>query len=447
MSGVGKREPGKTRRHATLAAAKVPAMVRELMAAPQRAKEEGKKVAYSFINSAYDEIIRAMDIVPAWTENFAGVCGAKRVATLFLERAEQEYFSRSLCTYALCGLGFDVRRDELGEMPPEAPWGGIARPDMLLGTGGMICDPRYKWFEALKAYLPGVPVYVTNIHWPPYEADIDYREVQDYYVSFVVTELRGLVAFLERETGRKMDWERLSEVVDLSDRTWNLIWEGYELRRAVPTPMGTGDAFNTMVPSVFLMGTREAHDFYRDLYQELESRVANKLGAVPEEKYRLLWGGGLAAWFALADFDYFAAKGAAFPAEVSYRLVEPIYRLDLPPVSDPIERIAWRWVKYWTYWYQSARQRPGSHPDVERLIQFIEDYQIDGVLMHEAFSCRSWHPGLIWQLNTLKKVYRDIPSLVLESDMVDISSYSEADTHSRIDAFMETVALAKSRRG
>jgi len=63
--------------------------------------------------------------------------------------------------------------------------------------------------------------------------------------------------------------------------------------------------------------------------------------------------------------------------------------------------------------------------------------------MHEAFSCRTWHPGLIWQLNLLKKVYRDIPSLVLESDIVDISSYSEADTRARIDAFIETLESAK----
>ena len=67
--------------------------------------------------------------------------------------------------------------------------------------------------------------------------------------------------------------------------------------------------------------------------------------------------------------------------------------------------------------------------------------------MHEAFSCRSWHPGLIWKLNLLKKVYRDMPSLILESDIVDISSYSEADTHSRIDAFIETLESAKSKRG
>ncbi len=439
---TGERKP---RTHATEAAAKVPRMSRELTIKAQQAKEEGKPVAYTFIVCAYDEIIHAMDIVPVWTENYAGICAAKRDAQRFLEKAEAENFSRSLCTYALCGLGFDIWRAELGEMPPDSPWGGQVKPDMMLGSGQMVCDPRNKWYQAAQQYMPDVPIYEVGLPWPPYEQDYDYREVQDYYIKYIIEQLRGLVKFLENQTGKKMDWDRLSGLVDLTDRTWNLIWETYELRRAVPTPMDTGDAMNTMVPIAFMMGTQEAYDFFRGLYGELQRKIANKEGVVPEEKYRLLWGGGLPSWFALSDFNYFNSKGAVFPVETTYRSVEAVYNfdVDLTKISDPLEHIAWRWLKYWTYWYDKARKRPGSHPDVERLIQYIEDYKIDGVVMHEAFSCRTWHPGLIWQLNLLKKVYRDIPSLVLESDIVDISSYSEADTRVRIDTFIEALESVK----
>jgi benzoyl-CoA reductase/2-hydroxyglutaryl-CoA dehydratase subunit BcrC/BadD/HgdB len=438
-------EERRPRKHATEAADKIPPMVKAAISENLQAKEEGKPVAYTFIVCAYDEIIRAMDIVPAWTENYAAICAVKRDAQRFLERAEAENFSRSLCTYALCGLGFDAWREELGEMPPDAPWGGQVKPDMMLGSGQMICDPRNKWYQAAQQYMPDVPVYEVGLPWPPYETDYDYREVQDYYIKYIVEQLRGLVRFLEKQTGRKMDWDRLSEIVDITDKTWNMIWEAYELRRAVPTPMGTGDAMNTMVPIAFMMGTQEAYDFFKDLYDELQQKIARREGVVPEEKYRLLWGGGLPSWFALSDFNYFNSKGAVFPVETTYRSVEAVYNfdVDLTKINDPLEHMAWRWLKYWTYWYDKARKRPGSHPDVERLIQYIEDYKIDGIVMHEAFSCRTWHPGLIWQLNLLKKVYRDIPSLVLESDIVDISSYSETDTRARIDAFIETLESAK----
>jgi len=445
MSEEKKPEERKKRRTATEAASKIGPMVKASIGGTVQAREEGKPLAYSFICCCYDEIIRAMDVVPIWTENYAGVCGAKRDAQRFLERAESENFSRSLCTYALCGLGFDAWREELGEMPPEAPWGGQARPDMMLGSGQMLCDPRNKWYQAAQHYMPDVPIYDVGLPWPPYEDDYDYREVQDYYVKYIVRELKGLVKFLEKHTGKKMDWERLSGLVDLTDKTWNLIWEAYELRRAVPTPMGTGDAMNTMVPMVFMMGTQECYDYYKDLYDELKLKIANKEGVIPDEKYRLIWGGGLPSWFALSDFNYFNSKGAVFPVETTYRMIEATYNfdMDLSKISDPLEHIAWRWVKFWTYWHDRARKRPGSHPDVERLIKYIEDYKIDGIVMHEAFSCRTWHVGLIWQLNLLKKVYRDIPSLILESDIVDISSYNEVDTRAKIDAFIDTLEAVK----
>lgn len=464
MAEEPKKEKVEKRRTATKAAALIGPMVKEFIAATHRAKEEGKKLAYTFICCCYDEIVRAMDIVPVWTENFAGICGAKRDAERFLARAESLGFSRSLCTYALCGLGFDQWREELEAMPPDAPWGGQVKPDFMLSSGQIICDPRNKWYQAVQQYMPEVPIYNLGLPYPLYEDDIDLKEIEGYYIKYYVEELRGLVKFLERQTQKKMDYDRLSELVDLSERTWNLIWETYELRRAVPTPMDTGDAMNTMVPLVFMMGTQQCYGFFGELNKELKEKIARHEGVIEDEKYRLIWGGGLPSWFALRDFNYFNSKGAVFPVETIYRLIEPIYHLDLFKTNDPIERLAWRWFRYWTYWYDKAKKRPGSEPDVERLIQYIEDYKIDGIVMHEAFSCRSWHLGLIWQLNQLKKIYkpipvltigqngkkqevkRELPSLILESDIIDISSYSEADTRNQIDTFIETLeSIAKSR--
>ncbi len=448
MTEVQQTQEKTRRKTSTEAASRIAPMVKSAFAECLHAREEGKPIAYTFINCSYDEIIRAMDIVPVWVENFAGICSAKHDAQRFLEKAETEGFSRSLCTYALCSLGFDTWREHLGEMPPNAPWGGQPRPNMMLGSGQNICDPRNKWYQASKHYMPDVPIYDIELPIIPFEADYDYREVQDFYAKFIVEQFRGLVQFLEKQTGRKMNWDRLSELVDLADRTWNMIIEAYELRRAIPCPMDTGDAMNTMVPMEFMMGTQEGYDFFKDLHDELLQKIASNEGVVPDERYRLIWGGGLPSWYALTDFNYFNSKGAVFPVEITYRLVEAIYNfdIDLSRIADPLEHIAWRWVKNWSFWHDKARKRPGSHPDVERLIQYIEDYHIDGIVMHEAFSCRSWHVGLIWQLNLLKKIYRDIPSLILESDIVDISSYNEADTRMRIDTFIETLEATKNRK-
>jgi hypothetical protein len=45
-----------------------------------------------------------------------------------------------------------------------------------------------------------------------------------------------------------------------------------------------------------------------------------------------------------------------------------------------------------------------------------------------------------------KMEHRELPSLILESDIVDISSYSETDTRARIDAFIETLESMKKNK-
>jgi benzoyl-CoA reductase/2-hydroxyglutaryl-CoA dehydratase subunit BcrC/BadD/HgdB len=439
-------EDKKPRALATQAAAKIARFVRGNLAATLKAKEEGKKVAYAYINNGQDEVMRAMDILPAWGESFAGVCAAKHDAEKFLQKAEADNFSRSLCTYATCTIGFDMWREELGgEIPPGTPWGGMGRPDMIIGSAQQLCDPRFKWPQATQHYLPDVPVFVGSMYYPQWDPNANHHDQEQIYVKYAKAELLELVRFCEKHTGKKMDWDRFSSLVDLAERTWDIFIDAYELRKAFPTPMDTGDAMNTMVPLTFNLGTQDAYDYYKGLYEELKQKVENKQGVAENEKYRVLWGAGLPSWFALGDFQYFNDKGAVFPVEVTYRNAEKMERLDLPKVSDPLERIAWRWVRFWTHWYDRAYKRPDSTPKVERIIEYIEDYKCDGVVFHSAFSCRSWHAGIVQQAATLKKVYRDIPVLIMEGDIVDISSYNEADTHNRIDAFIEALEASKGR--
>jgi benzoyl-CoA reductase/2-hydroxyglutaryl-CoA dehydratase subunit BcrC/BadD/HgdB len=437
-------EDKKPRPLTTQAASKIPKMVRANLGATLSAKGEGKKVAYAYIQDGHDEIMRAMDIVPAWGENFSGVCAAKRDAEKYLEKAEGENLSRSLCTYATCNLGFDMWREELGEIPPGTPWGGMGRPDMILGSAQQLCDPRFKWPQATQHYLRDVPVFVGGMYYPPYDPTMDQAEVEKHYFKYATQQLHQCVEFCEKHTGKKMDWDRLEEIVELSDRTWDLFIKTYELRKAHPTPMDTGDAMNTMVPIAFMLGTQEAYDFYKDLHDELEGKIARKEGVADNEKYRLLWAAGLPSWFALADFQYFNGKGAVFPVEITYRVCEPIENLDLPKTSDPLEHLAQRFIRYYTHWYDKARKRRGSLPKVERIIDYIKDYECDGVVFQSAFSCRSWHAGITLQTEVLRKVYGDIPILIMEGDIVDIRAYNETDTHNRIDAFIESLERGKA---
>ncbi|HPL31929.1 MAG TPA: 2-hydroxyacyl-CoA dehydratase family protein, partial [Smithellaceae bacterium] len=213
-------------------AREVRALVKNIYKSAHEAKDQGKKVAYIMVASQYDEILRAMDIVPLPTENYAGLCAAKRDMDRFLLKAEADGYSQVLCSYARIGLGFDSLRKELGRIPEGSPDGGMPVPDMMLGSSA-VCDPRFKWYQATSRYLE-VPTFGIDVVAPPPQADLN--AVRDYYIQYQRDQLKGLIGFLEAQTGKKMDPDRLWEAIRLGDRAWQLWYDIDRLRVAIPCP-------------------------------------------------------------------------------------------------------------------------------------------------------------------------------------------------------------------
>lgn len=407
-------------------------LVKNIYQSAHEAKAIGKKVAYFMVASQYDEIIRAMDIVPLPTENFAGLCAAKRDMDRFLLKAEADGYSQVLCSYARIGLGFDSLRKELGRIPENAPDGGMPVPDMMLGSSA-VCDPRFKWYQAAGRYLQ-VPTYSIDCLAPSVQADLN--EVRDYYLKYQKKQFEGLIAFLEVQTGKKMDRERLWDVIRLSDEAWRLWYEIDRMRVAVPSPMPTQDHFSIMVPGHYYSGTQVAVDFYQGLYDEVKNKVENKIGVIPDEQYRLLYGGGLPPWHTLWIFNYFESFGAVFVIENVYRGYDPV---EVPTrIKDPVEYLAWRSFLRFTQRHEKAKLHSGN-PVVERLLEYITDYRIDGIVFHACRSCRATTVGQIHLKNLLGQL-ADMPMIQLVSDMVDLRDYSEAQWKAQIGAFVEALA-------
>jgi benzoyl-CoA reductase/2-hydroxyglutaryl-CoA dehydratase subunit BcrC/BadD/HgdB len=418
-------------------ARKVRGLVKNIYRSAHEAKAQGKKVAYMMVSSQYDEIIRAMDVVPIPTENYAGLCAAKREMDRFLLKAEADGYSQVLCSYARIGLGFDSLRKELGGIPEGAPDGGMPTPDMMLGSSA-VCDPRYKWFQAAGRYLD-VPTYSIDVVWPPVDADLN--AVRDHYIQYQKEQFQGLISFMEQQTGKKLNKERLWETIRLSDEAWRLWYEIDRMRVAIPSPMPAQDHFSVMVAGYYYPGMQEAVDFYQSLYDEVKYKVENKIGVIPDEKYRILYGGGLPPWHTLWIFNYFESFGAVFAIERQYRAYDPV---EVPSsVKNPVEFLAWRSFLRATQFYEKARANSGN-PTVERLLGMIDRYAIDGVVFHACRSCRATTIGQVHYKNMLGR-YTDIPMMQLVSDMVDLRDYSEAQWKAQIGAFIETLAGRSAR--
>jgi benzoyl-CoA reductase/2-hydroxyglutaryl-CoA dehydratase subunit BcrC/BadD/HgdB len=78
----------------------------------------------------------------------------------------------------------------------------------------------------------------------------------------------------------------------------------------------------------------------------------------------------------------------------------------------------------------------------ENVVQMIDKYEVDGVVMHSNRSCKPYSLGQ-YDIQKIIQQKRGIPTLLLEADMVDERSFSESQIETRIDAFMEVLKNKK----
>lgn len=396
----------------------VPALRRSYYAQTLDDSQKGRKVAWCS-NNIPSEILDAMDVTAVFLENYATVIASKRLGSGFCAAGEKVGFSQDVCGYARMLMGYVLAKNEA----PEAPYGGLAKPDFLL-VNSYSCDSRLGWFAAMSRVL-SIPLHV---HDAPSLPDGAFNS--PIAAGYTESELRNLVSFLEKQTGNTFDPDRLRRRLAISRQTSDIMYEISQLRKAVPSPMGSADMFTAVWPAMYLAGTKECADFYKKLQAEIEYRIAQKIGIVPEEKFRIMWS-GIPFWYDMRLINYVEDFGGVVALETFYRTRER----RLPPQDDdPIKDMA----------LSSVRQRgypSGIGAAIEDILDAVKEYKIDGVILSYNPSCRM----LLISQTELQKALEDqgIPTLGLECDMADERTYSEGQVKTRMDAFIERL-LAKN---
>jgi len=399
------------------------------------ASKEGKPTAWCMVNWwVGDSILRATGIAAVYPEDYGAVCAAFGAAQTYLEYCDSDGFPTHMCGYARNCIGYASRMKELGEIPPEAPMAGMPKPTLLLSSG-YFCDTRYKWFQALGRYLDA-PVWLIEMpHMGVKESQME--GAYEHAINFIVEELREFVTFVERLVGKKMDWDRLDEIVN-DTIEMNRVWhEVNELRKARPCPMHSRDFWSSMPASLYVADDpKKTANLYLDMYDEVKNRVDNKIGAVTEEKYRLVFA-ELPPWHNLGFFDQLAERGWNFVVESwSYHPPKP---LDFSKVSNPLERIARHTYQYFAGYFKEAFE-DGEYMGyfAYPYLKYAQDYQCDGALLHPLLTCRTATNHLMLVQDRLMKRLK-IPSIVVEGDIVDLKLFNPADALRRAETFEESM--------
>ncbi len=372
------------------------------------ADKTGKKVAWITSGGPVEPLI-AMDVIPVYPENHGAMIGASKMGVDLCEKAEAMGYSSDLCSYA--------RSDISAATVNGGPIGGLPRPDMLVCCNN-ICGTVLKWYEVQARYFKA-PLFILDTPF----CHTGFTEEARRYVE---EQIHGYIAFLEEVCGKRLDRDRMQEVGRLSvegQRLWQAVLDTAVHR---PAPLSAFDAFFHLALIVTLRGTQQAVDYYRMLLAEMEERVQEGIGAVPNERHRLLWD-NLPVWFRTKWLsEKFAAHDACLVADTytsawcgALRYVDE---------NDFLGTMA--------ECYSRIYLNIGVDEMAQQVVEMVEKYGADGLVMHSNRSCKPYSLGQ-YDIQRIVREKTGIPTVMIEADMVDERSFAEGQIETRIEAFIE----------
>jgi bcr-type benzoyl-CoA reductase subunit B len=357
------------------------------------------------------EVLKALGFFLVYPENHAALCGVRRRAESLSEEAEHAGYSRDICSYA---------RTDIGAMlSGTTPVGRLPRPDLLLCCTN-ICQTVLYWYRVLADHFRCPLVLI--------DTPFLYGEARPHQTAHVQRQLEEMIPLAERVAGRALEDRKLRDVLERSRRATDLWLEIMDRSQHRPAPMTAFDGFIHMGPIVDLRGDMETIEYYGRMLAELDERIQNGVGAVKEERHRVLWD-NLPIWFKIGDFSKWLGERGVNVVVSTYTYAWG----ELSPLIDPqkpFESMAS------VYLHPILNRSAGDK--LRSMQRMVEDFKLDGAILHSDRSCK---PYSLRQIDQRDRLVNEIgvPALLLEADHSDPRSYSEEQGISRLEAFVETI--------
>jgi benzoyl-CoA reductase/2-hydroxyglutaryl-CoA dehydratase subunit BcrC/BadD/HgdB len=369
----------------------------------------GRKVVW-VTSGAPVELFKALDFFVLYPENHAAICGTARVAVDISAEAEDAGYSRDICSYA---------RTDFGAMlSGKTPVGKLPKPDLLV-TCTNICQTVLSWYRVLARHFE-VPLIIIDTPF------VFHSEADGHAIEYVVKQLENAIPVAERVAGKTLEAANLEHVARLSKMATELWMEIMSRNSHRPAPISVFDQFIQMAPIVEMRGDAETVDFYAAMLDEVDWRIANGIGAVQNERKRLLWD-NLPIWYRLRYL-------AELLAENGIAIVASTYTNAWGELADLIDPAKGLEAMALSYTYVILNR--GTGYKLETMEKMIRKYQLDGVILHSDRSCKPYSIGQMDQRDSLIQK-NQIPALLLEADHNDYRVYSEEQVANRLAAFVE----------
>lgn len=366
------------------------------------------------------ELLHAMGFLVYYPENHGALLGATRTATEYIPAANAVGYSPEICSYLTADIGAYLK----GFTPLTKAYGltEVPRADVLVYNTNQ-CRDVQDWF-AFYARRWNVPLIGVHTHR-------NIKEVKEYHIADLAEQMRAMIPVLEEVSGNRFDIDRLRETVALSLECTRLWRRVLECGAAKPSPLTFFDATIHMAPAVVLRGLPQANDYYRLLLRELEDRIKNGVAAVEEERHRLYWD-GMPIWGKLRELSQ---QFMNLQTNIVASTYCNSWIFDAFDPSQPFESMARAYTELFIVRDESYKEA--------YMEQWIQSFSIDGIIFHDARTCpnnSNSRYGMPQRLTDRLK----LPVLVINGDLNDLRCYSEEQTRTNIEAFVEQLNERRS---
>jgi len=397
------------------------------------AADAGEVGAYVFVMGSLTEILNTFDLPIIFPEITSLNTAIRHEAADLLNEAEDHGYSPDICGYVKADYAVQNRGGQ-------HPMGKLPKPGLALLTNA--CNTYLKWGEIWERMFE-TPLFTIDVPgtrqkgtqtWP---GDEQFEREKRY----VRAQIDELIHTCEEITGKKFDMDKLRETLTYSNRmsaAWKQILEFNKASPAVFNALTDGTAY--LGVNNIMRGTKEGAEYFERLLEEKKWMHDNGIGIVEEEKHRLAFI-GVPCYPIFREFNnLFSDWGGVFVTSTYLWFASGGNNLGFQyDLDNPLDSLA-----EVTLIHVRDAMDSMFHPE-QIIYDNMDDYGIEGVVYHPIKSCRTSSTGLADNRRALMEA-TELPSLFIESDMMDKRVVSIAPMKNRIDAFFEGIEMRKAAR-
>lgn len=360
------------------------------------------------------QIFYAFDCAPYMLEGAAAPFARldKEQLFRFIDIAEEAGIPSDACSTdrGIIGMAID------GEIPEE---------NAFFVTCGTPCDGTRLAYPIMQKILNCPTLYIDT----PYLGDKE-------SVLFFARQLKNqLIPFLEEQTGKKLDIDRLREIIEESNNAWEYMIDIFDTLKLKPAPLPAtlrAAPYRLLIGGAGLPGATQAIKLILD---EVTLRLKEGRTHKFEEKYRVFWAhiqpvfeSTYIRWME-KQFGATVLSGSLSASPIS-PTIHPV--IDTTSLDTMLEGMAWQGLDL-----TMAVLRYDSMKFIDWTVHAYDYFNCDCMFLSLHIGCKS----MIGMSGLLRKYLRkrDIPALFIELDYNDERVTSGEVIQEQIGEFFTTV--------